>query len=295
MAATQVAPWEMATAAEARAADRSRDRFVTSVDDIANRTIPGPHGQIPVRIYRPTSDKPLPIIVFFHGGGWVIGSLDGKDSVCRDLAFLVNAVVVSVDYRLAPEFKFPVPVDDCLAATTWVADHAAEIGGNPARIAVAGDSAGGNLATVVALRIRDEGGPRLAFQGLVYPVTGSPWDDRESYRQNGTDYFLTHEAMVWFTNHYINTKADLDNPYMAPLRATSLANLPPAIVLTCEFDPLLDEGIAYAKALNDAGVPCQQITYPGLIHAAFGFDDIIPASWQMQMDLSAALRAALWS
>jgi acetyl esterase len=285
----------MATATEARTAAKAnpRDRFFTSVDHIENRSIPGPHGDIPVRIYRPKSTAPLPVVMYFHGGGWVICDLDTHDSVCRDLAFLVNAIVVSVDYRMAPEHKFPIPVDDCLAATKWTAANAASFGGNPAHLAVAGDSAGGNLATVVAMRIRDEGGPTISFQGLVYPATGSPSDDRESYRRNGTDYFLTHEAMVWFTNHYLSSEADTDNPYFAPLRAKSLAGMPPAIVLTCEFDPLLDEGVAYADALAAAGVPCLQITYPGLIHGAFGLDDLIPASWQMQTDLAAALRKAL--
>lgn len=289
------APWEMATPTEARAAAKAnpRDRFVTSVHNIENRSIPGPHGDIPVRVYRPESSAPLPVVMYFHGGGWVICDLDTHDSVCRDIAFLANAVVVSVDYRMAPEHKFPIPVDDCLAATKWTATNAASFGGNPARLAVAGDSAGGNLATVVAMRIRDEGGPTLSFQGLVYPATGSPWDDRSSYKRNGEGYFLSHEAMLWFTTHYMNTKADTDNPYFAPLRAQSLAGMPPAIVLTCEFDPLLDEGVAYAEALDAAGVPCEQITYPGLIHAAFGMDDIIPASWQMQTDLARALRNAL--
>ena len=289
------APWDMPTATEARAVAKSRprDRFVTSVDHIEERSIPGPHGDIPVRIYRPKSAVPLPVLMYFHGGGWVICDLDTHDSVCRDLAFLVNAIVVSVDYRMAPEHKFPIPVDDCLAATKWTAANAASFGGDSARLAVAGDSAGGNLATVVAMRIRDEGGPTISFQGLVYPVTGSPADGRESYRRNGTHYFLTHEAMVWFTRHYLSSEADTDNPYFAPLRAESLAGMPPAIMLTCEFDPLLDEGVAYANALTAAGVPCEQITYPGLIHGAFGMDDLIPASWQMQTDLAVALRKAL--
>jgi acetyl esterase len=293
--ATLPSPWDMPTAAEARAAAKAhpRDRFVTSVDHIEERRIPGPHGDIPVRIYHPKSTTPLPVIMYFHGGGWVICDLDTHDSVCRDLAFLVNAIVVSVDYRMAPEHKFPIPVDDCLAATTWCAANAASFGGNAKRLAVAGDSAGGNLATVVAMRIRDEGGPTISFQGLVYPATGSPWDDRESYRRNGKGYFLTHEAMLWFTSHYMRSKVDTDSPYFAPLRAKSLAGMPPALVQTCEFDPLLDEGVAYAKALAAAGVPCEQITYPGLIHAAFGMDDVIPASWQMQTDLAAALRTAL--
>ena len=291
------APWDMPTIAESRAAAKAnpRERFVTSVDHIEDRKIPGPHGDIPVRMYRPDSDKPLPVVMYFHGGGWVICDLDTHDNVCRDIAFLANAIVVSVDYRMAPECKFPIPVDDCLAATKWTAANVASFGGDPTRIAVAGDSAGGNLATVVAMRIRDEGGPKIAFQGLIYPATGSPWDNRESYVRNGKGYFLSHEAMVWFTTHYMNSKDDTNNPYFAPLRASTLAGMPPAIVLTCEYDPLLDEGVAYGDALRAAGVACEQITYPGLIHAAFGMDDIMPASWQMQVDLGHALRQALHS
>ncbi len=221
VAASLPSPWEMPTAPEARvvAKSRPRERFVTSIDHIEERTIPGPHGDIPVRIYRPKSTAPLPVVMYFHGGGWVICDLDTHDSVCRDLAFLVNAIVVSVDYRMAPEHKFPIPVDDCLAATTWTAANAASFGGDAARLAVAGDSAGGNLATVVAMRIRDEGGPAISFQGLVYPATSSPWEDRASYKTNGEGYFLTHEAMLWFTTHYMNSKDDTYNPYFAPLRA----------------------------------------------------------------------------
>ena len=288
-------PWDMPTGDAARELSRAhpRERFVTSVDHIEDRSIPGPHGDIGLRIYRPKSDTPLPVIMYFHGGGWVICDLDSHDSVCRDLSFLVNAVVVSVDYRLAPEFKFPIPGDECLAATVWAAKHAASFGGDASRLVVAGDSAGGNLATVVAMRIRDHGGPKVAFPALVYPATGSPWDGHNSYVTNGNGYFLTHESMRWFTSQYMRSKADLEDPYFCPLKAKTLAGMPPAIVLTCGFDPLLDEGVEYAARLNAAGVPCEQITYPGLIHAAFGRDDIIPSSWQMQTDLSAAIKHAV--
>ena len=217
-----------------------------------DRTVPGPAGEIPVRVYRPVTDSALPVVVFFHGGGWVIGDLDSHDTVCHRLAAGVPAVVVSVAYRLAPEHRFPAAVEDCEAATRWVSDHAGALGGDPDRLAVAGDSAGGNLAAVVALRARDAGGPPLAFQLLVYPVTDAT-RSQPSYTENGTGYLLEADTMRWFYDHYLGG-ADPARADVSPLFAPDLAGLPPALVVTAEFDPLRDEGEAYAERLRQAGV-----------------------------------------
>lgn len=238
------------------------------VASIADRTIPGPHGDIPVRVYTPnvSGAGPLPCLVYFHGGGWVLGDLEGVNGICKAVANRAGCVVVSVDYRLAPEHKFPVPVDECFAATQWVAANGASIGVDGTRIAVGGDSAGGNLAAAVALRARDEGGPGLRMQLLVYPVTDHDYGT-PSYASNGSDYLLTKDMMQWFWDHYLRTPADGKNPLASPLRATNLAGLPAAHVITAEFDPLRDEGEAYAAALKQAGVPVTHTRYDGQIHA----------------------------
>ena len=182
-----------------------------SIVRIENRTVPGPAGQIPVRIYTPVGTAPFPVLVYFHGGGWVIGNLDTHDGICRSLANRVGCLVVSVDYRLAPEHRFPAAPEDCYAATRWLAEHAGSLGGDKGRIAVGGDSAGGNLAAVVALMARDRGGPKLAFQLLVYPATDTDFETR-SYRENSEGYFLTRADMVWFWNHYAPRDEDRRTP-----------------------------------------------------------------------------------
>src|SRR5438093_2846493 len=218
---------------------------------IEERRIPGLAGEIPLRVYTPETRAPRPLLVFFPGGGWVIGTFETHAAVCRHLAKQSGAVVVAVDYRLAPEHKFPAAADDCYAATKWVAENAAALGGDAARLAVGGDSAGGNLAAVVSLMARDRGGPAIALQLLVYPVTNHAYDTA-SYRENADGYLLTRDSMVWFWNHYLRTAADGDNPLASPLRAKDLRGLPPAMVLTAEFDPLRDEGEAYAMRLQEA-------------------------------------------
>jgi acetyl esterase len=240
-------------------------------DDVASqadRMIPGPGGDIPVRIYTPLGEGPFPCVVYFHGGGWVLGDLEMTNGVCATLAARSGAVVVSVDYRLAPEHKFPAPFEDCYAATEWVAANGADIGVDGSRIAVGGDSAGGNLAAAVALRARDEKGPALAMQLLVYPVTDHSLDTG-SYSSNGENYLLTRDMMQWFWDHYLANDADGDNPYVSPLRAADLSGLPPATVFTAEFDPLRDEGEAYAAKLSKAGVAVNQTRFDGQIHAFF--------------------------
>lgn len=238
------------------------------IGDQSDRTIPGPHGDIPVRVYTPEGDGPFPCLVYFHGGGWVIGDLEMTNAICRTLAARSKSVVVSVHYRLAPEHKYPVPLDDCYAATTWVAENGAEIGVDSGRIAVGGDSAGGNLAAAVCLRARDEAGPALAMQLLVYPVTNHDFTTG-SYGSNGENYLLTKDMMQWFWDHYLAEESDGKNPYASPLLAEDLSGLPPATVFTAEFDPLRDEGEAYADRLTEAGVAVTRKRFDGQIHAFF--------------------------
>lgn len=231
--------------------------------------IPGPTGQIPVRVYTPQGTGPFPVLVFFHGGGWVLCSIETHDELCRELTNAVSCIVVSVGYRLAPEHKFPAAIEDCYTATVWVAKNAYLIGSDPTRVAVGGDSAGGNLAAVVALMSRDRGYPPLVYQMLIYPATNFAFDT-PSCRENADGYFLTGDDMVWFRNLYLQSEADGDNPYASPLRAEDLHGLPSALVITAEFDPLRDEGEAYAARLRVAGVPTVCTRYNGMIHGFLG-------------------------
>jgi acetyl esterase len=221
------------------------------------------------RLYRPVSAQSRGITVFFHGGGFVIGNLDTHDHVCRDLCAGSGNAVIAIDYRLAPEHRFPAAVDDCLAAVRWVERHADALSVDPARIVVAGDSAGGNLAAVTALRIRDEGGPALRAQVLVYPVTNYHTPPTRSYIDNQSGYSLTRAAMIRFWDDYLANARDAADPHACPLRARSLAGLPRTLVVTAEFDPLRDEGEAYANRLFDAGVRTTHWRHDGLIHGFF--------------------------
>jgi acetyl esterase len=262
------------------------------VAEVTDRTIPGPHGDIPVRVYRPSNDQSLlPCLVYFHGGGWVIGTPDTTDAICKALANRAECVVVSVDYRLAPEHKFPVPLDDCYAATEWIAVHGATIGVDRTRLAVGGDSAGGNLAAAVCLRARGNIFPALRMQVLVYPVTDHGYATT-SYADNGDGYLLTTDMMRWFWDHYLSSDEDGRNPLASPLRAATHERLPPALVITAEFDPLRDEGEAYAKALLDAGVPVTATRYDGMIHAFWQMLAIFPEASKAADQAAAALRAA---
>jgi acetyl esterase/lipase len=257
--------------------------------EVVNRTIPGPAGEIPLRIYTPAGRPPFPVLVYFHGGGWVIGNLDSHDGTCRELARGAGCMVVSVDYRLAPENKFPAAPEDAYAATKWVAEHAASIGTDAGRVAIGGDSAGGNLTATVALMARDRGGPALLFQLLVYPVTDAACDT-PSYAENADGYFLTRKAMQWFWGHYLERPSDGENAYASPLRAASLAGLPPGLVITAEFDPLRDEGEAYAARLEASGVHCRLKRYDGMIHGFFGMGRVLDQGKQAMAEATGNLR-----
>ena len=235
---------------------------------VRDLTADGPLGPIPLRVYRPAgvpASTPLAVLVFFHGGGWVIGDLETHDVLCRQLTAGSGVSVVSVDYRLAPEHKFPAAVDDAWAATRWVVAHAGELAVDASRLAVGGDSAGGNLAAVVALLARGKGAPAIAVQVLIYPVTDLVGETR-SYRDFAEGYLLTREGMRWFIAHYLTAEAEAVDWRASPLRAQSLAGLPPALIVTAGFDPLRDEGEAYAERLRDAGVRVDSVCYGGMIH-----------------------------
>jgi acetyl esterase len=242
---------------------------IEPIAHVENRTISGPAGEMPIRIYTPEGTGPFPVLVFFHGGGWVICNLDTHDGTCRSLANGAPCIVVSVDYRLAPEHKFPAAPEDCYAATRWVAEHVAQFNGDPLRLAVGGDSAGGNLAAVISQMARDKGGPALSFQLLIYPATDFTADTL-SKKENGDGYFLTEKDMTWFTNHYLNSEEDKQNPLASPLLAANLSGLPPALVITAEYDPLRDEGAMYGQKLKEAGIPVTITRYDGMIHGFVG-------------------------
>lgn len=236
------------------------------VAKVGERSIDGPDGPMTVRIYTPKGVVPFPLMVFFHGSGFVLCSLDTHDGMCRNLAAGIGCVVVSVDYRLAPEHKFPAGPDDCLAATRWAAAHAAELGADPSRIMLAGDSAGGNMAAVTALRVRDEGGPALVGQMLLYPVTDYHTPGTPSYVENGEGYGLTRDTMEWFWAHYLGTAEQANHPHASPLRAPDLSRLPAAYIVSAEYDPLRDEAERYGDRLRAAGVPVEVTRRPGMNH-----------------------------
>jgi acetyl esterase len=243
---------------------------VSSIDDLDA-------DGVPVRVYRPSPDPDLPVIVYFHGGGWTIGSVEQFDLITRQIANTSHAIVVSVDYRLAPEHPFPGPLDDCWRALVWTAKNASSFGGDGTRLAVMGDSAGGNLAAVCALLARDAGAPDLAMQVLVYPVVDCDFDT-QSYRENGTGYLLTEDDMRWFFSCYTGADTDRGDWRISPLRAPDLRGVAPAVVITAEYDPLRDEGQAYVRLLEKAGVPVAHYPYEGMIHAFFGLSSAFDAS-----------------
>lgn len=257
---------------------------------VEDHVVPGPAGDIPVRLYAADLDRDLPIVAFFHGGGWVLSSVDGHDPIARRIAARSGAMVVSVDYRLAPEATFPGPHDDCWAATAWLSEHGSRWGGDPSRLAVCGDSAGGNLAAGVAIRARDEG-LALALQALIYPCIDDRQSGYPSMADNANGYFLTAADMVWFWDHFVPPEHRLD-PRAVPARAADLAGLAPAFVQTAEYDPLRDEAERYAERLLAAGVPTEVVRYPGVVHGFVTRWHAIARAEQAHDDLAAALRRA---
>ena len=262
---------------------------------VSDTVIPSPQGAVPGRIYTPKPEdaigSPAPVLMYFHGGGFVLGSLNMVDGLCCQLARNAGVVVVSVDYRLAPENKFPAAAEDAYAATQWVAANAASFGGDPARVAVGGDSAGANLAAVVCLMAKDRGGHSPSFQVLLYPSTDGRRETASALR-NGTGYLLTREMMDWFSALYQNSPADMANPYYAPLRHASHAGLPPALIITAEFDPLLDEGRAYADRLAASGVASEYRCFDGTIHGFVSFYQILDKAREAIELIGSRLRSA---
>jgi acetyl esterase len=261
------------------------------VAGVTDRYVPVSNGQIAVRVYTPFGVAPHPAHLYIHGGGFFMGTLDHFDATCRELCVGADCVVVSVDYRLAPEHKFPTPPEDCYAALCWTFEHADELGIDTSRVSVGGGSAGGNLAAVTALMARDRGGPSLVFQLVEIPVTDLTMS-HPSIVENGEGYMLTVDAMKEFTAWYIASDADLTNPYASPFFADDLTDLPPALVMTAEFDPLRDEGEAYAQRLSDAGVPTRLKRWDGHIHGAASFTKVLPSARDYRADAIAALREA---
>lgn len=272
-----VPPLYTRTLAEARAADLADIQAGAGnpepVHQVSDRSFDGSGGQLPLRLYRPDRPGPLPVLVYFFGGGWTLGQIETCDAICRTLTNLVGCLTVAVGYRLAPEHRFPAAVTDCYEAVCWLAQHAAELELDPARIAVGGDSAGGNLAAAVTLLARDRGGPPLIGQLLVYPNTlyGA---DTPSMEFDDESLFNRH-SVAWYWQHYLSSPADGANPLASPLLATDLSGLPPALVITAEYDPLRDEGEQYAGRLAEAGVPVRQHRYDGVMHGFFAMSGVL--------------------
>ena len=261
---------------------------------IDNRTIPGPGGDIPVRHYRPagaSAETVLPALLYFHGGGWTIGDLDTHDTLCRELANLARCAVLSVDYRMGPEHKFPAAVDDAHASFRWLVAQSAALRMDPARIAVGGDSAGANLATVVALIARDEGGTQPCFQLLIYPATEHAFATA-SHQAFAQGYLLTRESMRWFMGNYLRDERDALDWRASPARAPRLDGLPRATVMTAGFDPLRDEGKAYAERLADSGVDVAYRAYPGMIHGFIMMGGVLDTANDAVHDAAADLTSA---
>ncbi|HEY3605838.1 MAG TPA: alpha/beta hydrolase [Sporichthyaceae bacterium] len=268
-------------------------RSTATLADVSNRHIDGPAGRIPVRIYRPVGDGPFGVLCFFHGGGFVLGDLNTHDGVCRQLAADANCLVVAVDYRLAPEHPFPAAVEDCDAALRWVAANAESLGGDPNRLAVGGESAGGNLSAVMAQRMRDHNGPALVAQLLVYPATRVAGEPTPSMLANAEGYFLTAADMEWFLKCYLPDPGEASLVTVSPALAKDLSGLPPALVITAEFDPLCDDGEDYAAAMKGSGVDVTHTRYDGAIHGFWNFFSLLTLGRAAMDESSAWLRVQL--
>ncbi|GAA1157446.1 acetyl esterase [Kitasatospora gansuensis] len=261
------------------------------VHSVTELEIPGPGGPLTLRLHRPRDGARLPALVYLFGGGWTLGSLDTCDAICRRLANAADCVTVSIGYRRAPEHPFPAAVQDCHAGTVWLAEHAADLGLDPDRIAIGGDSAGGNLAAAVTLLARREGGPALRHQLLVYPNTAYR-ADTASVRESEDPLLFNRHSVDWYWGHYLKAEADGDDPLASPLRADDLSGLPPATVITAEYDPLRDEGEAYAAALAAAGVPVLARRYDGMVHGFFAMAGTLDAGRRAQEWAAQRLRTA---
>lgn len=290
-------PLEEMTPAEGRESIRSTTRALTGeklpVAHVEPRSVQGPAGEIPARLYRPSrASEPRPLVVYYHGGGWVVGDLDTHDDPCRFLAVYADVNVLAVDYRLAPEHRFPAAVDDAVAAFRFAAAQAEALGSPGQPIGVAGDSAGGNLSAVVAQRCVRDGGPAPAFQLLIYPVTDLS-KKHASYRLFSDGFFLTEKTMDWYRDHYLPDASAALDPAASPLLAGDLSGLPPAHVVTAGFDPLRDEGEAYARRLEAAGVPVSLRRYPGLVHGFVNATSLGASAPRAMQEVAAALRQGL--
>jgi len=261
--------------------------------EVVSGSLPGPAGTVPYRLYRPNAGDgaPLPIVAFFHGGGWMFGGLDSHDHVCREFAHQAGALVVSVDYRLAPEHKFPAAFDDCVAATRWLRDNAPGLGADPARLAVAGDSAGGNLAAAVCLALRDAGEAQPIFQYLIYPAVDLACES-DSHRRLAEGYLLTKDGIDHCVDSYLNTPGETEDPRASPLKADNLTGLAPALVQTAGFDPLCDEGTAFADRLSADGVAATHTRYDGMIHGFVRMGAVVDAATEAIAEGAGALRTA---
>ncbi|MBI3677061.1 MAG: alpha/beta hydrolase [Proteobacteria bacterium] len=259
-----------------------------------NHIIPAPHGEIPVRIYTPVAAaaEALPTLVFFHGGGWVIGNIETHDGLCRILANESACRVISVEYRLSPEHKYPAAVEDAFAAVTWIEANASTLGVDANRIAVGGDSAGGALAAVVAQMAKEKGKLRIAYQMLFFPVT-QIGDETTSMREFAEGFFLETPTLKWFYNHYLSADADRNDPRVSPLAVKDFSGLPPAYIMLAGFDPLHDEGLAYAEKLRTAGVPVTVADYPDMVHDFIYMQNVLPQAPQALAAAAAALKGAL--
>jgi acetyl esterase len=294
--------WELTP----EAARASRNPFFASLGGsppkvfrVENRRIPGPAEDIPIRIYTPDTGlkkkRVYPLLVYFHGGGWLLGSLDSHDSLCRSFANAAGCIVVSVDYRLSPEHRFPAAVEDAYAAVCWVWENALQLGGDGSRLAVGGDSAGGNLATVSCLMAKEKGGPDLLHQLLLYPVLDLSSFNTRSYRDHATGYLLTAESMVYYRDQYLRDERDRKNPYASPLLADDLSGLPSATIVAAELDVLTDEGKAYADRLKTAGVPVRYLCYDGMIHPFLNFLGVVDRAKAAVFEIGKRLGEALRS
>lgn len=259
---------------------------------VEDRQIPGADGELPVRIYTPLGEGPFPVVAYFHGGGFTIGGIETHDIPCQHLAAGAGAIVVSTEYRLAPEHKFPSAFEDAIAAADWIHTHAKELGGDPDRFAVAGDSAGGNLAAGVCHHARNTGGPPIRFQLLIYPTVDAGME-HPSVKENGDGLFLSAETMKWFYDHYATGPDDRLDPRMSPLLAANFEGLPPALIITAEYDVLRDEGEAYGEKLRAAGVPVTVSRYGGMCHAFFQLGGVLDDARRAMTESIEALRSYL--